>query len=378
MAKKPTILSAADLLNTQSKTLIDQVEPEFNVEEFAATHTFNRHTPPPASDSLLYLQGIEVGSRSNIISVTGKSKSRKTAIVSGMMSAMLNPSLNVLGFEGAVNSKDIITHIDTEQSYKDYWEGLDRMLRVAQLTDTPDNFHSLHAREADTDELRKLVDWQIKKFSPTVIVLDGAGDFVLDINENKEVSQFGRYLLKTSTKGNCLVIIVIHTTKTTGYMTGALGTWFEKKSETVFKVDKPEDQEHISNVTCQYARGIPFKPFTIAFDKAHDQYAVINEGQIVDTKKVNNQRAPDNFNAEQHEQVLHKMFVYRQSLPQPDVITAIITHASAVTGAKFGSTIANQWLNYYRDKAFIYCDPDGNWMRIIQQQDTKPQTDLPF
>lgn len=341
----------------------------FSEEDFSAyemSHKFDPGNRPPEQDILLKQAGEDVGSRSNIIAVTGRAKSRKSAIVSAMLSSMLSPNEEtILGFTSHLKDDDEIVHVDTEQSKYDYWIGLDRTIRRAGTAARINRIHSIYARDAEIDFLIQMTEYLLRKHKPRVLIIDGVADYILDINNHEGVSKLGRRIMKWSTDYDCLIIVVIHTTKTTGYMTGALGTWFEKKAETVVKCDKPEDQEDITNVTCQYARSKPFKPFTIEWSHKTDRYEVVDESRIIQPQGPKNNKLPGSYNDEVHDQILSRVFLVSKSMSEEQLVSSIGTHATEVTGHNIGKRDAEKWRLYYRNKTKILQDPDKNWSRIF-------------
>jgi len=364
------IASIAELINQGAAGLIRPESDPQELAQFIADHTFNINKLPADNDSILFLQDIEIGSRSNIVSVTGKSKSRKTVIVSAMISAMLNPGREFLGFVASLDSAATFLHVDTEQSYKDYYESVTRMYRDAGLKTMPDRFRSVYTRDADIEAQSEIVEHLLPIVKPDVVILDGVTDFVYDINDHKETARVGRRILKWSTVYNCLVIVVIHTTKTTGYMTGSFGTWLEKKSETVVKVDKPEENQAISDVTCQYSRDVPFDPFTIRYSKELARYETIS---VTPKSKATFELYTD----EQHRSIVQKIFLMTDTIPREDIVKKIAVFASEVTGEKINTRSASAWLKLYEEAGVIYQDPGGAW-RLIPATATDTTNDLPF
>jgi hypothetical protein len=248
--------------------------------KYIAEHRFDPKQRPTEDDHILFIsQGeeeIPIGSRENIITITGKSKSRKTIAASAIATAMFRSGETFLNFRSTLPEEMPILHIDTEQGYKHYFHSVERMLAGH---DAPSRFTSLHTRDADIPMRLQLIEYLCESLKPGVIIIDGLTDLVYDINDQAEATRIGEVFLKLSSKYKLLVIGVIHTTKTTGFMTGAIGTIFEKKSETVIKVELDEKDKMVSHITCQFSRNKPFDNFSIRADDNH-QYSIENEANI--------------------------------------------------------------------------------------------------
>lgn len=275
-----------ELLDNVNKSIqgIRVVSPKRSIEQYIKTHSFNADNPPQEEDTLLYLQGIPIGSRENIITITGKSKSRKTIAASALATSFFTDSA-FLGFSADLPEDATIIHIDTEQGYKHYYHSVKRIFDQASTT-PQERFISVHTRDATIPQRIELLQHLCETYNPSVIIVDGVTDLVYDINSQEESTKIGELFLKLSSQYKCLIVAVIHTTKTTGYMTGAIGTILEKKSETVIKVELDEEDKMTSHISCQFSRNKPFQSFSITAD-ADNNYSVMDESNIKEPGKVN-------------------------------------------------------------------------------------------
>lgn len=348
--------------------LVDLVKPPREKEELEAyliKHTFNIKNLPPADAPVFFYDGILIGSRGNIVTITGKAKSRKTVVASAIATSIFIPEgTKFLGFSSALRPDERILHYDTEQGYSHYYESVVRIFRDAGITaELPERFVSVHTRDATIDLRLELLEYAIDKLRPTVVVLDGVTDLVYDINSHVEATEVGERLLAWSYKYEALFIVVIHTTKTTGYMTGAIGTYLEKKSETVIKVEKPEDREDLSHVSCQYSRNKAFKTFTIEYSEAKKQYTQVDD-QNVETKGPGGKKSPEAYADATHTAVLNRLFLFRPTMIENDLARTLVKAVKHVTSDDIRAKDCKAWVEYYQERAWIFNNPEGAWMRV--------------
>ncbi len=340
--------------------------PTIDVKDFDTyieDHSFDINKLPDENDKIIFYEEDAIGSSGNIISITGKAKSRKTVIASALITAMLLGAVkSFLKFTANIRGRAIV-HIDTEQGYGHYYDSILRMIKNAGLEIPPQNFHSIHTRDAEIEFMIELVEYYIEKVQPGVLILDGAADFVYDFNDQKEARKFVRKLLKWSTQYKMVVIAIIHTTKTTGFMTGALGTALEKQSETVIKVEKDEKDESFSHVSCQYSRNKKFPDFTIQFDEQKGEYVVVNEPEI-HTKGKGGNKFPEGYHEDIHTSIITQLFIVRSAYNAHELRLSIIAKVKQATNDDIGSKMATKWIEYYNQRTLIYQDPDSaTWMR---------------
>lgn len=330
-----------------------------DLEAYVIAHQFNPSKPPKEDDTLLFLQNIPIGSRENIITITGRSKSRKTIAASAIATSFFIEDHH-LGFSSQLAKDSKILHIDTEQGYKHYFHSVERIFRDASNKGMPlhanpfNRFTSIHTRDADIPMRLELIDYLVESLRPSVLIIDGLTDLVYDINDQAEATKIGEKFLQISSKYQLLVIGVIHTTKTTGFMTGAIGTIFEKKSETVIKVELMENEPMISNISCQFSRNKPFETFSIEADD-HNNYTLVDESKII----KNGQKDFNFYSREQHIDFLDKIFCENVSLSEEKVQKAIKKLANSSLANPINAQTCREWCEKYKMDALLITTPDG-------------------
>lgn len=319
---------------------------------YISAHQFNPSKSPKEDDTLLFLQNIPIGSRENIITITGRSKSRKTIAASAIATSFFIEDHH-LGFSSQLAKDAKILHIDTEQGYKHYFHSVERIFRDAHIPHDP-RFTSIHTRDADIPMRLELIDYLVESLRPSVLIIDGLTDLVYDINDQAEATKIGEKFLQISSKYQLLVIGVIHTTKTTGFMTGAIGTIFEKKSETVIKVELMENEPMISNISCQFSRNKPFETFSIEADD-HNNYTLVDESKII----KNGQKDFNFYSREQHIDFLDNIFGENMSLSEEKVQKAIKRLADTSISNPISPKTSREWVEKYKIDALLIVAPDG-------------------
>jgi hypothetical protein len=217
---------------------------EEELKKYLDEHAYNDLLKVPEDEAVLYYEGTLIGSRGNFVAINGRPKSRKSVIASAIMSACFCDGF--LGFTTTFKKAPKVLHLDTEQGFGHWVENARRVIRDAGLVKSPETFASHHSRDAEPDFRLDLLGYALSVYSPDVLIVDGITDLVYDINDNKEATRTGSKLMKWSVQYNCLIIVVIHLTKSNGYMTGVLGSLLEKKCQTAIKCEKDEENEDIS------------------------------------------------------------------------------------------------------------------------------------
>ena len=142
-------------------------------------------SPPP----VLFQGDKTMISKGDFSVVVGAAKSRKTFCVSAMVGAYLcaDEHMNMSSPADAGN----VLWIDTEQSIYHAAKVARRVCRIAGLpTDQKtERFRMLCFREYTPDKRRELTDKAIRLYRPALVVVDGAADLILDVNDSSESSK---------------------------------------------------------------------------------------------------------------------------------------------------------------------------------------------
>lgn len=217
------------------------------------TRIFNFATPPPKAPVRYWLAGIGISTAGNLTAISAGVKSGKTAAIMAMMSSAIcqNPEgLDFLGFSSSNPKGHALIHIDTEQSQEDHDEMVRRSLKRANLAEPPTWLLSfcltgLSVRDLQL-ALKTLLQTAFKLFGGIhSVLLDGAADFVADVNEPEACNAFVAYLHSEAILYKCPIVGIIHFNPGTEKTRGHLGSQLERKSETNLRLEKEESTDSI-------------------------------------------------------------------------------------------------------------------------------------
>ncbi len=247
-----------------STALVNGQKVEHDLKALIKKNRFDINRIPEPNSGILFFNGELVGSKGNLMTLTGQAKSRKTVMANSIASAAISGQ-SVLGVECRLEPDDVILHIDTEQGYDDYYNGVLRILQNAGVDYVPDNFVSIHERAFDTAQRLQSLDIIFAEYKPRLVIIDGIRDMLMDFNSNEETAKVISTILRLSDEHKALIVCVIHVTKSNGNMRGALGTALEDKSETAIKVEKDQDNPNRSTVKPIYSRHKDFETYSIVW-----------------------------------------------------------------------------------------------------------------
>lgn len=193
----------------------------------------------------------------NFSAIKGKSKSKKSMLVSILLAAATKNSIVYEKITGCLpESKRAVFLFDTEQSNYDAYISSKRVSKI--IGQDCDNFGAFDLREYTPKERCEIIDYALEKFKDNVgyVVIDGIADLAHAINDEIEASKIVGLLMKWTKIYNCHISVVIHENKNDNFATGHLGSAILKKAEAIISATKDENDSYISKIKCDMIRGV--------------------------------------------------------------------------------------------------------------------------
>lgn len=201
--------------------------------------------------------------------IVAASKSKKTFFKSALIAGYIGGNANSYfpEFRSHREGEPFIIDIDTEQG--EYYAQR-AFRRVAEMVgENYDNYLPFGVEELDAEEIVKFIDglFQDRRYKGKVkwLSIDGIADLVVNPNDIIESVNTAKKLKLWRKQNQMHINTVIHRTSTSDKATGHLGSYVEKKSETVILLKDTEPDPKIKNspieVVQTYSRGAPFDPF---------------------------------------------------------------------------------------------------------------------
>lgn len=218
----------------------------------------------PAPPPVLFQGDKTMISKGDFSVVVGAAKSRKTFCVSAMVGAYLcaDEYMNM----SSPNDAGSVLWIDTEQSIYHAARVARRVCRIAGLPTNKktERFRMLCFREYTPDKRRELTDKAIRLYRPALVVVDGAADLILDVNDSSESAKLATMFMDITKELDNHIITVLHTNPGGDKPRGHLGTNFLNKAQALFIVRADGD---ISTVSVERCRDIAVDDFAFAVNQ---------------------------------------------------------------------------------------------------------------
>jgi hypothetical protein len=218
-----------------------------SLESVLARLQFDTENPPPAPRRI-YEIGIKiVATAGNLMVISGKAKSAKSAACSAMIAAATGRIGDTLHFGSANDEGHALIHVDTEQSDADHHLMIAGALARVGLTKRPEWLFSYRLAVAPIAQRFDLLEHAIKRAKKKCggihsVIVDGVADLVLDPNDPAEAFSTVERLHRLAIEHDTIIVCVIHVNPSAenGKTRGHLGSQLERKAESNFCVEKDE------------------------------------------------------------------------------------------------------------------------------------------
>ena len=208
---------------------------------------------------------IPIGTFGNLSVVTAPPKTKKTFFISLLASCYLSGQ-NTFGgnIKGHRGNDGHLIHIDTEQGL---WHCQKVFERVHKMDSNINSeiYHTFGLRSIDYKMRIEFIDYYLKEKikTPSLLIIDGIADLCSDANNISESNQLVQKLMEWSSIYKCHIINVIHQNFGSSKLgTGHLGSFLEKKAETVIQLEANTVNKDWVTVKCGRSRGYSFDTFS--------------------------------------------------------------------------------------------------------------------
>ena len=208
---------------------------------------------------------IPIGTFGNLSVVTAPPKTKKTFFISLLASCYLSGQ-NTFGgnIKGHRNKDGHLIHIDTEQGL---WHCQKVFERVHKMDSNINSeiYHTFGLRSIDYKMRIEFIDYYLKERikTPSLLIIDGIADLCSDANNISESNHLVQKLMEWSSIYKCHIINVIHQNFGSSKLgTGHLGSFLEKKAETVIQLEANTVNKDWVTVKCGRSRGYSFDTFS--------------------------------------------------------------------------------------------------------------------
>lgn len=210
---------------------------------------------PPKIKPIVKAQNRTLLRAGGYMAIVSRAGMGKSAICEAICGNIINPKKDCLGFDVKLQAnRNKILYIDTERTTQDTWLSWERTMYRADINEPDTDNHLIFVNLkaiAVADRIAFVTNILKDNSDVGLIIFDGAGDFVKDINSIDETTRFTDWI--NTFNPNVSQIMTLHTNPTDNKPRGHLGSEILRRAESVLLLQKVDDD--IREITTKFQYG---------------------------------------------------------------------------------------------------------------------------
>jgi hypothetical protein len=239
-----------------------------NYDQLLVNCAYDPNREPPPDQIVIRIEGKNIGSLQNFITITGLPKNGKGKYLAAIMAGAITRE-QIFGISTRLpEHKQAVALFDTEQSDYDFYKYMENIRDLAGISALPSNFHAFNVREYDPADILPLIDNYLNKNKNCgLLCIDGILDLLSSYNDEGESKRLINILKRWTKVHELLAPIVLHRGKTTSSTLGHLGGMADRASQSILIVEKQKDKSTFQ-LRADFLRSADdFTPIEIYYNK---------------------------------------------------------------------------------------------------------------
>lgn len=200
-----------------------------------------------------------------------------------------------------IEPTDEIILIDTEQSVFDFARQVKILKYSLKSKNLPSNFNAYLFRKYEPEQIIQSINTLMAVRKPKLVILDNITELVNNPNDIPESKKFIQFLKRITDEYNCVIICILHLSKSNLSTLGNLGSYADRAAQTTLKVTMDKDTQ-ISTLEAVFMRSdMYFNPISIQYSET--------EKTFVQTESVEKKKPSRKFDLGEITEDIHRVRV---------------------------------------------------------------------
>lgn len=322
------------------------------------TRKYDPAKPPPEEQIIFSIEGKNIGSIQNFVTITGMQKSGKTTFLTAMIASALTGQI-MLGMQFYLpEGSRRVVYFDTEQGDYDFHRTMERVKSFCNADKLPPLLDGYNLREDEP----KVILWLVEKYLDLhpdcgMVVIDGILDMIESYNDESESKKLINALKRITKARNVLALLTLHIGKTTANTLGHLGAMADRAAQSVLHVEKNKETNTFV-LRADYLRSAEdFTPIETYFNKNNHTWEQTTYNPEPEKIK-HKQPKPYDYEKQQHQINISRIFSFSENVSYRQLVQDI----QELYGV--GTNWAKECVTYFVKESLIFKTVDGYTNRL--------------
>jgi hypothetical protein len=250
-----------------------------DLHEKLSSRRYKTNYDPPAENVIFTINGKNIGCTQSFVCFQGLPKQGKSLFITSAIASAFT-TWDIFGMKiNTPKNRKRVCYIDTESSDYDYYKVLNRVREQIITDQLPGNFDSYLMREDSPKEIQEMIDLYLEENKDcSVLIIDGILDLIADFNSVEQSFFLIQWLKKITKLNDLLILCVLHLGKKDQNSIGHIGSYLDRKAQSVLKIEKNKDQKTIDLYPTFLRSSDEFDPISIQYQNG--SWSQVNNGQV--------------------------------------------------------------------------------------------------
>ena len=212
---------------------------EINISELLKIRQIKPDYVPPDDNIVFTIEGKNIGSIQNYVTIAGMPKSGKSTFISALISTIYFPG-DLWGMKLQLpENRKKVAYFDTESADVEFYNQAQKIKKFAGIQGFQDRLLMYQVREDSPGIIRQMIQ-HVAENNPeiSVVIIDGLLDLCINYNDERETRLLTNWIKKITKQHNILIICVIHLGKKDGETLGHLGSNSDRWAQSTLTITK--------------------------------------------------------------------------------------------------------------------------------------------
>jgi hypothetical protein len=212
---------------------------EINISELLKIRQIKPDFVPPDDNIVFTIEGKNIGSIQNYVTIAGMPKSGKSTFISALISTIYFPG-DLWGMKLQLpENRKKVAYFDTESADVEFYNQAQKIKKFAGIQGFQDRLLMYQVREDSPGIIRQMIQHVAENNSEiSVVIIDGLLDLCINYNDERETRLLTNWIKKITKQHNILIICVIHLGKKDGETLGHLGSNSDRWAQSTLTITK--------------------------------------------------------------------------------------------------------------------------------------------
>ena len=278
--------------------------------------------PPQSVEPIVSINGVPIGSRGNLMAITGPEGSGKSNFLGALLAGTLNlrdTYVDTLGTQITPNHRGhAVLYYDTEQSDEQLYRNAQRIIKRSRQRHFPEwlKTYGLVGMERK-DRLNSIIqsmDYFYYEYGGIhLVVIDGIADLLKGVNDEDSSVGLVDEIFRLAGIYNCCIVLVLHLSPSGYKLRGHLGSEIQRKAAGIISIEKDQNPSHsiIKALKIRSGNPLDIPQNLIHWDENQGLHVLFGEKPITSygDKKINELKGLASVLFLQKEQIAYKHLV---------------------------------------------------------------------